>query len=164
MTLGIIIIACLILLGVALMMAEIFLLPGITIAGFAGGILMIGSIVYAFQYMGAYTGYITVGANVVIFGLVFIFLVKSKTLDRIALNTNIDAKVDQAEIKQLQVGQTGIALSRLNPIGKAEFGEFIVEAKSFTGEFIDVQEPVEIVRIDSYNVLVQPVIQKENNI
>ena len=45
MTVEIIIIVCLIVIGVALMLAEIFLLPGITIAGIAGGVMMVGSIV-----------------------------------------------------------------------------------------------------------------------
>lgn len=156
MTLGIIIIICLILLGVALMMAEIFLLPGISIAGFAGGLMMIASIFYAFYYMGATAGYITLVANVVVFVASLIILVKSKALDHIALKTDIDAKVDQPELQILKAGDKGITLSRLNPIGKAEFGDYIVEAKSFTGEFIDAEQTVEIVKVESNNVLVQP--------
>lgn len=157
MTLEIIIIICLIVLGVALLMAEIFLLPGITVAGFGGGIMLIGSIVYAFYYLGETAGYITIGANVIIGIGAFLFLIKSKTLDHIALKTDIEAKVDQPEIAKLSVGQKGITISRLNPIGKAEFeGQYIVEAKSITGEYIDEQEEVEIIKLDNTSVLVQP--------
>jgi len=162
MTLGIIIIISLILLGVALMMAEIFLLPGITIAGFAGGLLMIASIVYAFYYMGETAGFITIGANVVVGAGAFVFLIKSKTLDHISLQTNIDSIVEQPEILQLKIGDKGKAISRLNPIGKAEFGEYTVEAKSFTGEFIDEDEPVEIVKVDKTNVLVQSLLNENS--
>lgn len=157
MVLSIIIIVCLILLGVALMMAEIFLLPGITIAGFAGGLLMIGSVVYAFAYMGSASGYVSIVANVIVFGIVLVFLIKSKALDRIALKTDIESTVDQSDLQQLRVGERGIAISRLNPIGKAEFGEIIVEAKSFSGEFIDNETKIEIVKIDNSNVLVQTI-------
>jgi len=160
MTLGIIIIVCLILLGVALLMAEIFLLPGITVAGFAGGLLMIGSIVYAFYYMDAPAGYITIGANIIVSIIAFIFLIKSNTLDRIALKTDIESKVDQPEIQHLTIGDQGIALSRINPIGKAEFGNIIVEAKSITGEFIDVEEQIEIVKIEKTNVHVKHVVKE----
>lgn len=139
------------------MMAEIFLLPGITVAGIAGGLFMIASIVYAFYYMGSTPGYITIAANVVVCSVAFIFLIKSNTLDRIALKTDIEAKVDQPELRQLKIGAIGVAISRLNPIGKAEFGELIVEAKSLTGEFIDSERKVEIVKIDSNNVLVQEI-------
>jgi len=166
MTLEIIIIVVLILIGVALMMAEIFLLPGITIAGIAGGLLMIASVVYAFHYIDNTAGYITIGANVVLTAGAFVFLVKSKSLDRISLKANIDSVVDQPELQTLHVGDKGITISRLNPIGKAEFGETIVEAKSFSGEFIDNGESIEIVKVGKTNVLVQPFheIENKNNI
>lgn len=155
MTIGIIIIVCLILLGVTLLMAEIFLLPGITVAGFAGGIFMIGSIVYAFYYLNTTAGYITIAANILVSAVAFVFLIKSGTMERIALKTDIVSKVEQPEIAQLNTGDKGIALSRINPIGKAEFGNIIVEAKSVTGEFIDVDKKIEIVKVEKTNVLVQ---------
>lgn len=156
MTIEIIIVVCLILLGIALLMAEIFLLPGITVAGVGGAIMLIGSIVYAFYYMGNTAGYITIGANIIVGAGSFIFLIKSKTMDRIALDTDIDATVEQPEIAHLVIGQKGITLSRLNPIGKAEFdNQYIVEAKSVTGEFIDTDQEVEIVKIEKNSVLVQ---------
>lgn len=162
MTLEIIIIVGLILIGVALMMAEIFLLPGITIAGIAGGLLMIASVVYAFYYIGPTAGYITIGANVILSAGAFAYLVKSNTLDRISLKKDIDSVVEQPELLSLQAGDRGIAISRLNPIGKAEFDNKIVEAKSFTGEFIDVDEPIEIIKVDKTNVLVQSIHEIEN--
>lgn len=163
MAIEIIIIIFLILLGVGLFLAEVFLLPGITIAGIAGGVMLIGSIAYAFYYMGETAGYITIVANIVITAAAFIFIMKSNALNHIALKTDIEATVDQTEIKQLQEGQTGVALSRLNPIGKAEFdNQYIVEVKSVTGEFIDEGENVQIVKIEKSSVMVQPVHQNKN--
>lgn len=156
MTLEIIIIVCLIIIGVALMLAEIFLLPGVTIAGIAGGIAMVGSIVYAFYYVDETTGYITIAANIVVGVGAFVFVIKSNALEHIALKTDIESVVLQPEIAKLAVGDKGIALSRLNPIGKVEFNnEFVVEAKSVTGEFIDTGESVEIVHIEKSTVLVK---------
>lgn len=156
MTLEIIIIVCLIIIGVALMLAEIFLLPGVTIAGIAGGIAMVGSIVYAFYYVDETTGYITIAANIVVGVGAFVFVIKSNALEHIALKTDIESVVLPPEIAKLAVGDKGIALSRLNPIGKVEFNnEFVVEAKSVTGEFIDTGESVEIVHIEKSTVLVK---------
>lgn len=163
MAIEIIIVVFLILLGVALFLAEVFLLPGITIAGIAGGIMLIGSIAYAFYYMGETAGYITIAANVIITVAAFIFIMKSNALNHIALKTDIDATVDQTEILQLQAGQVGVTLSRLNPIGKAEFdSQYIVEVKSITGEFIDEGENIQIVKIEKSSVLVQAATHIEN--
>lgn len=155
MTIEIIIIAFLIILGVALLLAEIFLLPGITIAGFAGALSIIGGIAYAFIYVDGTAGLISIGASVVLFAGSFAFLIKSNTMSHIALKTDIESKVDQSELEQLKVGDEVIALSRLNPIGKAEFNGLTVEAKSVTGEFIDEGESVVIVKVETYNVLVK---------
>ena len=155
MALGIVIITFLILLGVALLMAEIFLLPGITIAGVAGFISLIGGVVYAFMYVGETAGFISIAASVIICAISFIYLVKSKAMNRIALDTDIEAKVDQSELLQINIGDTGECISRLNPIGKAEFNGVVVEAKSANGEFIDVGEMVKVIKIDSTNVLVE---------
>lgn len=156
MTIEIIVIIFLTLLGVGLLAAEVFLLPGITIAGIAGGLMLIGSIAYAFYYIGETAGYITIATNIIISVAAFLFIIKSNTLNHIALKTDINATIDHTEIQQIHEGQIGIALSRLNPIGKAEFdGQYIVEAKSITGEFIDEGENVQIVKIDKSSVLVQ---------
>ena len=55
----------------------------------------------------------------------------------------------------LNVGDTGITLSRLNPTGKVLVNDLTVEGKSLNGEFIDEEEEVEVVRIDGYQVQVR---------
>lgn len=149
------IIVFLIVLGVALILAEIFLLPGITIAGVAGAISLLGGIVYAFLYVGDTAGFITIGASVISGGGLFVYFIKSNAMSKIALNTDIETTVDQTDLKQLNVGDKGKAISRLNPIGKAEFNNITIEAKSITGEYIDEGEDVEIVKVEGYNVLVK---------
>ncbi len=165
MAIEIIIILFLILLGVGLFMAEVFLLPGITVAGVAGAIMLMGSIAYAFYYVGETAGYVTIAANVVITIAAFIIIMKSNALNHIALKTDIDATVDQTEILQLRNGQIGVTMSRLNPMGKAEFdNQYIVEVKSITGEYINEGENVEIVKIEKSSILVQAVHQTKNQV
>lgn len=160
MTVEVIIIIFLILLGVALLAAEVFLLPGITIAGVAGAVMLVGSIAYAFYYIGETAGYITIAANVVISVGAFIFIIKSNTLDHIALKTDIESTVENNEILQLHNGQIGVTLSRLNPFGKAEFdNQYTVEVKSMTGEYIDEGENIQIVNIEKSTILVQSVLK-----
>ena len=59
MTFNIIIVSLVILLGIAFMLAEIFLLPGLTISGIAGLIFLVGGVFYAYMYMGAWAGNLT---------------------------------------------------------------------------------------------------------
>ena len=155
MTIDIIIVIVLVILGIALLLAEIFLLPGITIAGIAGSLSLGGGIVYAFMGVGNTAGFVTIASSIVLFAGTFIFLIKSNTMSQIALNTDIEAKVDQSDLKLVKVGDVGKTISRLNPIGKAEFNGIIVEAKSITGEFIEERMSVVIVKVETYNILVK---------
>jgi len=155
MTLDIIIVAAVILLGILFMLAEIFLLPGISIAGIAGVIFLLGGIVYAYLFLGNTGGNITLAASAVAMGGTFYWLIKSKSLRRISLETNIDSKVDNSNLLKMAVGDTGITISRLNPIGKVMVNDTEAEGKSFDGEFIDEETVIEIVRIETYYVLVR---------
>ena len=153
MTFEIIIVAALVLLGILFMLAEFFLLPGISIAGIAGVIFLLGGIVYAYLFLGSTTGNLTLAAAAIAMGASFFWLLKSKSLRKIALETNIDSRVDNSDLRMLNVGDTGITLSRLNPTGKVLVNDLTVEGKSLNGEFIDEEE--EVVRIDGYQVQVR---------
>lgn len=158
MAVDIIIVSVLMLIGIILIMVEIFLLPGITVAGIGGGIIVVGGIVYAFHYMGETAGYITILSTGIVGVGGFIYLIKSKTLDHFALKTDIESKIDQSDKLELKVGDKGLTLSRINPMGKVEFdNEIVVEVKSFTGEFIDSQIVVTVVRTESSTIYVEPV-------
>lgn len=163
MGIEIVIVIFLVALGIALLLAEIFFLPGISIAGFAGALSLLAGIIYAFAYIGNTAGLITAGSAVVIGGGAFVYLIKSNAMNRIALKTDIDSKVDTSEIMKIKEGDIGRTLSRLNPIGKIEIDNIIVEAKSFDGEFIDDGLLVEVVKVNSSNVVVREKISTENN-
>jgi membrane-bound ClpP family serine protease len=72
------------------------------------------------------------------------------------LKTNIESTVDSPRDMDLKVGDEGVSLSRLAPIGKARFHHITIEAKS-TNEFIDENTPVVIVHIEGYNVIVEKI-------
>lgn len=155
MTFDILIILAIILLGVLLMLIEIFLLPGISIAGIAGAIFLIGGIIYAYIFQGSVVGNITLAGTAVLLGGSFFWLLKSKSLRKISLETNIEGKVDTSYLQKIAVGDLGVALSRLNPIGQVLIKEVEVEGKSFDGEFIDEDSEIEVVKVETYNVLVK---------
>ena len=155
MTLHIIVVISVIVLGILFMLIEIFLLPGISIAGIAGANFLIGGIVYSYMFLGSTAGNITLAASAVTLGLTFFGLLKSKSLERISLNTNIDDKVDNSYLQKIAVGDTGVAISRLNPIGKILVNNIEAEGKSFDGEFIEEDSEIVVIKVETYNVLVK---------
>jgi membrane-bound ClpP family serine protease len=153
MGLDIIIIVFVMIAAIALLLAEIFLLPGITIAGIAGALFAIGGIAYAYT-VDMMVGNITLGSSIIVFGGIFLWLLRSNSFHRVSLKTNIESTVESPRDMDLKVGDEGMSLSRLAPIGKARFHNITTEAKS-TNDFIDENTPVVIVRIDGYNVIVE---------
>jgi membrane-bound ClpP family serine protease len=139
--------------AVLLILAEIFLLPGITLAGIGGVLFAIGGIVYAYS-LNASIGHITLVASIVVFCGLFIWLMRSNSFNRVALKTNIESTVSSPRETMLKTGDAGISLSRLAPIGKARFNDITVEAKS-VNDFIDENTPVVIISIEGYNVVVE---------
>lgn len=155
MTFNVIIVAVSIVLGILLLLIEFFLLPGISIAGVGGAIFMVGGVIYSYIYLGSTAGNITLALSLILLALAFVWLLKSKSLQKIALTADIRETVDNSDLKSLQPGDTGITVSRLNPIGKVMINEVTVEGKSFDGELIDEDTEIEVVRVESYNVTVK---------
>ncbi len=155
MPFDIIIAAVLILLGIFFLLVEIFLLPGISIAGIGGALLLLGGIVYSYIYLGTTGGNIALALSVIMLAGTFAWLVKSKSIDKIALTTDIDQSVDNSQLKKIRVGDTGTAVSRLNPIGNVLVNEILVEGKTADGEFIDEDTEIEVVKVETYNILVK---------
>lgn len=155
MTFDLIIVAALIILGVLFMLIEIFLLPGISIAGIAGAIFLIGGIAYAYLFLGSTAGNVTLAAAAVALGGTFVWMLRSKTLRRISLDTSIESTIDNTNLQKMAVGDTGIAVSRLNPIGKVMVHDIVAEGKSVDGEFIEEDSEIEVVKIETYHVLVK---------
>lgn len=140
----IVIVLCLI--GVILILAEIFLIPGLTITAIGGAAFSIGGIYYAFRSLGTTAGIITLIAVVASIGIAFVYLIKSKALDNIALKTNISSTVAARELPDISEGDKGVSISRLNPMGKVRVNNITMEAKTL-GEFIDENTPVTVIKI-----------------
>ena len=87
----------LVLAGVALLLMELFLLPGFGVAGIGGFGFLVGAVIYAYIYLGMVAGMITLGVCVLVSILAIWGFVRSKALDKMALDTTIDSKVQLAD-------------------------------------------------------------------
>ena len=70
MLLDIAIIVFLMVAAILLILAEIFLLPGITLAGIGGAIFAIGGVVFAYT-VGIWVGHLTFCLSIITFGIIF---------------------------------------------------------------------------------------------
>ncbi|MDR0232532.1 MAG: NfeD family protein [Dysgonamonadaceae bacterium] len=145
----------LLILGIILILAEIFLLPGITIAIIGGALFVGGGLFYAYTHLGVEGGNIALVVSILIFLFTFFWLVKSKTINKIGLKTDIDSTVaDEKLMLEIKEGDEGITVSRLNPIGKVKVNQMTVEAKTLGG-FVDDNVEVVVLKVFPTQIVVK---------
>lgn len=150
----ILIIASLIIGAVILFLVELFVIPGISVAGFLAGGCIIFANYYAFAYMGTTSGVITLIISALACIGSLVWFMRSKTLDKIALKKNITSKVDRSAEEKVKVGDIGVTTTRLALIGYAEINGDIVEVKSSDG-FLNEKTPIIVDRIADGVLLVE---------
>lgn len=153
MVFEIVIIIFLMAVAIVLILLEVFMLPGITVAGVGGFIFAAGGLIYAYA-AGQTVGNITLLLSGITFGAAFIWLLRSNSFSKVALKTNVGSTLESTRDLGILPGDEGITLSRLAPIGKARIKGLTVEAKSMD-ELIDEHRTIEVVRVDGYNVVVK---------
>jgi len=150
------IIILLLVLGVVLILLEFFVLPGITVAGIAGVLMMLGGIYLSYHHYGNMIGHLTVLGSVVFSLLALWLALKSGTWNRIMLKTEISSKVEKLEEDSVVVGDEGVCLSRLAPMGQVRINNNIVEAKSI-GTYVDEKTEVKVIKIVDKIIVVKPI-------
>lgn len=142
--------------GLVLVLSEIFLIPGVGVAGILGALSLGGACYYVFYEFGLLAGSVfTASVLAVLIGLI-IYTIKTKAWKKLALNTRIDSKVQSLDGENLTVGDTGKAVTRLAPIGTARFDGKAFEVKSLEG-MIDAGTEVEVVMFEDNRIYVKPV-------
>ena len=141
--------------GVLLLVIELFLLPGISFAGLASIACMGTAVYYAYLHFGTAIAAILLGISIFLFVLATYLFLRRKTLDRMALHSQVKGKVpNQAE--NITVGEIGKTVTRLAEVGKAEFNDKVIEVRSIEG-FINPNTPIRVKRITGTQVLVEAI-------
>ena len=144
----------LILVGLLLLVAELVLLPGISVACVGAVLSFAGSIFLGYMYYGFWIGSGVLTAVVLLSMVAVIVSLRANTWRRLSLTTTIDStSTPTPQQRNIRIGQSGITLTRLAPMGKARFGEVTVEAKSIDA-YIDPRQPVEALAFDNTVVIV----------
>jgi len=149
-----VLIVTLISIGLLFLLLEVLVLPGTTVAGIIGGILIIFGIVQAYQSFGNMAGHLTIGGTAIATFLVLYFSIRSRTWDRLALHTEIDGKMNTIDEQVVKVGELGLTVSRLAPSGKARINGDIFEVHT-SGSFIDPGKEVIVVKVSFNKIFVE---------
>jgi len=152
---SIIAIIFLILLGIVLFLIEFLLIPGVTIAGIGGALLMGGGVYMAYKVYGNTVGNYTLLGTLLFIFLTIYFSLKSRTWKKFMLNSKIEGKARTISEDVIKKGDVGKTITRLAPIGKALVSGITIEAKS-TGQFIDENTDIEVVKVLKSNIIVKP--------
>ncbi len=143
---SLIVIILFIILGIMLFVVEFLVVPGITIAGIGGAILIFTGIFLAYTQHGMLIGNIVVAGTLVSMVVTMYFALKSRTWKKTMLHSKIDSKVNVFENPNVKPGDTGRTISRLAPMGKVEVNGFYYEAKSLD-ILIDEETEIEVVKV-----------------
>lgn len=151
MSIGIIVL--LIVLGLIFVMLEILVIPGVGVVGVIGGLLIIVGI-YGAYLIGLKQGHIALFGSLIASVLAIYFSLKSSTWKNAKLSASLDGKVNTYDGNQINVGDSGITISRLANFGKAKINDEIFEVESKQG-FLDVGVPIVVVKIEGNKILVK---------
>ena len=152
--------------GVALLAAEILVIPGFGVAGIGGiialaaglGLTLIGAGATAAVIIGAF-GRVAISILLALVGgLVLLRMLPRLPVGRrLVLETEMDADqgyTSAPERDRLQLGRTGTALSPLRPAGVADIDGARVDVVS-DGAFIEAGAAIEVTRVDGNRIVVR---------
>lgn len=146
----------LIVLGLLFLVAELVLLPGVSIGAILSLTCYGASIYLAVRDYGVVGG-VVVGAVIAILSLVATLVsLRAKTWQRFSLKQKIESSSMTTPQSDVKVGDLGTTLSRLSPMGKVEIEGRIYEAKSLDA-YVDPRHEIEVVGFENFSVIVKPV-------
>lgn len=149
----ILIIAVLILVGLLLVIIELFLLPGVTIAGISALLFFGGAVYYAFGISSA-AGIISAMISVVVCIVGVLAFMRSRVMNKISLDASINSVVPTSVPQDIAPGDKGVTLSRLNPMGRVMVNGHELEGRAREA-FLDENTAIEVERVENTVVIVK---------
>lgn len=141
--------------AVLFLVAELVLLPGLSVGALLAMVCYGSAIYLAFEQS------MTLGVVIIVVAILsavvaVIFSLRAKTWQCFALKQEIRSKSMPQPADDLEVGSRGLTLSRLSPMGKITIDGKIYEAKSLDA-YIDPKQEVEVVGFENFSVIVKKI-------
>ncbi|MEX2656034.1 MAG: NfeD family protein [Balneolales bacterium] len=157
-----------VLIGIGLIAVEIFVLPGVGIAGVAGAILLlfglfaslVGNVGFSFPSLDDMSTELWTILLTLLLAIVFIvstirYVMKTTVFGRLVLTRSTDTASGYTsyDSKDDLMGREGVTLTTLRPSGTARFGDRRVDVVS-DGDYIEKGTKIKVVATDSGRVMV----------
>jgi membrane-bound ClpP family serine protease len=146
----------LVLLGLFFLVAELVFLPGAAL----GVILSLASYAaatyFAFVRIGMVGGFITLGIILLLSLIATIISLRAKTWQRFALKNKVEGQSMQTPAAEVKIGDCGVTISRLSPMGKVLIGGKEYEAKSAEA-YIDQRTEVTVIGFENFTIIVKSI-------
>jgi len=150
-------VAGIVLIGLVFILAEILFVPG-GILGIVGGLLLLYAIYMPYGAGYEMEAHINVVVILLALSVSLYIMIRSNTWNRIKLSKSSDSRIKKNAADSIKIGDAGVCVSRLSPMGKVRFGEMHAEVKSYS-EFVDQGTEVEVIEIKKDKIIVKPLIK-----
>lgn len=144
-------IVALILLGLFLILLELFVTPGL-ITGLLGGVAWIYALYRIYTDFGELSGHLALAGLLLLLIACIFIAVRSGVWDKVSLKSSVEGRVN--DLPDLHIGDKGTTGSMLRPMGKAIFDNKTVEVSS-AGEMIESGKEIEIYKIENNRIYVK---------
>ena len=142
--------------GLLFLVAEL-VLPGVSIGALLALVCYGSSVYLAFRDFGTGAGILVIVIILVLSLVATVISLRAKTWQRFSLKQEIrSSSTPVMPAEELQIGDRGVTLSRLSPMGKVEIGGRTYEAKSL-GAYVDPQRDIEVVGFENFSVIVKTI-------
>jgi membrane-bound serine protease (ClpP class) len=140
-----------ILLGFALILAEVYVIPGFNVVGILGFLCIVFSVGYVYSVSGVVGGTMAMLGSSVVGGGLFYLLWQSGAWNRFILATSLRSDEQlvarEHEHRARYLGKTGVAITPLRPTGVIDVEGERIEVVT-EGEFIAAGSMVRVVAMD----------------
>jgi membrane-bound ClpP family serine protease len=148
------VIITIILVGFIFLLLEILVVPGTTIVGIAGFVLMIVGVFSTYTGYGSVAGTLTLGGTLIFSIVALAVAFRSNTWKKAMLNSELIGKVNIFEPEKVKPGDTGLTISRLNPMGKAMInGEYYEVTAKYS--LIDHNTEIVVTKVEGNKIIVK---------
>jgi membrane-bound ClpP family serine protease len=141
-------------LGLVFIFIEMFFVPGTTVVGIFGALLAVLGVYFVYEDYGASTGHLVLALTLVAFIGMLIAGFRSKAWEKYSIKDSLQGKTNVITEEQINVGDTGKALSAIKPIGKALINDENFEVQAYS-DFIDDGETLKVTKIEGKTIYVK---------